>query len=436
MPYKISSQIAICFLLISGLVFSDVRAADTLTLAQCLERAKTKSPTIRLADNALRSADLSKQEFRTTAFPQLKIAAGASFAPMTPHFGYDPALSNGGQIGAQVVAEQPLYDGGRRNLKTQMANIDLARLLTERKQVARDLEFAVTQAFIAALQAQLEETLQQQNLAQLADYYELVKRLNAGGAVGYTDLLKTRADLSAAGITAEQAVEAVALAKYALAELMGTPEDTAFIPSGSLEEVTGDSIAAMYEEKPIDTMHVLDLAIANFFYKRSLTEILDARREWYPAVSLVGDFGLLTSRQNLQLQEPDRSSTIGYSIGITFEMPLFDWGGRDLRIQERQLAAEASKFQMEALQRSLVAEYQKARLQLLKARSRLIAIRANIKVVEDNFLLTKSKYAAGALTATEVLNAQQLLTETKAAEIQTMAEIQTLLARIKQITTE
>jgi outer membrane protein len=416
-------------------MLSDICAAETLTLEQCLERAKTKSPTIRLADNAFRSADLAKREFKSTGFPQLKIAAGASFAPMTPHFGYDPAISNGGQIGAQVVAEQPLYDGGRRNLKTLMANIDLERLSIERKQAKRDLTFAVTQAFIAALQAQLEESLQQENLIQLIDYFELVKRLNAGGAVGYTDLLKTQADLSNAAVTAEQAAESSTLAKYALAELMGDPMDTAFVPRGTLEESASDSTAATDIDGAIDTAHVLDLAIANFSYKRSLAEIQDARREWYPAVSMVGDFGLLTSRENLQLQKPDRTSIVGYSIGVAFEMPLYDWGGRNLRIQERRLAGEAIKIQMDSQQRSLAAEYQKNKLQLTHARTRLIAIRKNIKVAEDNFLLTKSKYAAGALSATEVLSARQLLTETQLAEIRTMADMQLLSARIKQMTT-
>ena len=52
---------------------------------------------------------------------------------------------------------------------------------------------------------------------------------------------------------------------------------------------------------------------------------------------------------------------------------------------------------------------------------------------EENFILTKSKYAAGAALALEVLAAQQMLTESHLAEIQTLADIRSLNARIERL---
>jgi len=406
---------------------------STLTLEQCLAKARANGPALRIAENAVRMAELSKRELSTTARPQLKTAIGAGYAPFSRHFGYDPALSNGGQLTGQLMAEQIIYDGGRRSVKATQFDLDIARSGKERQLAVRDLEFGVRQAYVGVLKAQAEVSLREQTLMQLADYLELVARLNAGGAVAYTDLLKTRVELSTASISAAQARQSVTLAKYDLAELMGKPEDTSFNLSGSLDAYPIGQFDVIDAHMPFDSSQNLELAVARLNCERSVTEIREAERDRLPTVSLVGDAGLLTSRENLQLPHAERFRSIGYSVGFSLDLPLFDWGGRRFRVQQRQLAAESAMLQSEALRRSIAAEYRKSQLQLISATSQLDSLRANIKVAEDNFLLTKSKYAGGAALASEVLSAQQFLAETKISELETLAEMQILLARLEQI---
>jgi outer membrane protein TolC len=78
-------------------------------------------------------------------------------------------------------------------------------------------------------------------------------------------------------------------------------------------------------------------------------------------------------------------------------------------------------------------EYRKILLQLSKAEERLLSLRSSMKAAEENFELTKSKYAGGGALSLEVLSAQQLLTDVKLEELQTLAEKQLLLARLEQI---
>ena len=80
-------------------------------------------------------------------------------------------------------------------------------------------------------------------------------------------------------------------------------------------------------------------------------------------------------------------------------------------------------------------ESRKTRVQIIKQRERLSVIQNNITSAEDNFLLTKSKYAGGGTLSLEVLSAQQLLTDTKLSELQTLADIQLLAAKMEQLTT-
>ncbi len=408
-------------------------AQTVLTLDQCLAKARANSPTLRQAENAIRSTELSRTVENRAALPQMKFLAGASYAPSSPHFGYDPAISNGGQLGSQIVLEQSLYDGGKRRFRLTQLNIERERLTKEQRAASRDLEYAVRETFIEVLRARSEVVLRTQSAVRLADYLELVKRLNAAGAVGYTDFLKTQVEVNAADRAVKQAGESESIARLTLAELMGAPEDTAFTLAGSLDSLT----IAMIDTTAftgIDSTSNLDLAIAALNYKSRAAEIRATQQEWHPSISLVADAGLLTSRDNLRLPDPERSSIAGYSIGVAFEMPLFDWGGRNVRTQQSRLSAEAVRFQNEILRRSITTEILKLRLQSSQALSRLEAIRSGSKMVEENFLLTKSKYAGGAALSSEVLNAQQLMTESRLDELDVLFQIHILSAKLEQIT--
>ena len=143
---------------------------------------------------------------------------------------------------------------------------------------------------------------------------------------------------------------------------------------------------------------------------------------------------MLTSYDNLRLSTPERAGVYGYMVGITLQVPLFNWGASDLRIQQRELATQALTLQLEGIRRSVSTEYRKTQLRLSKSDERLRSIRTSLKAAEENFMLTKAKYAAGGVLSLEVLSAQQLLTDLKLEELETIAEAELLSAKLEQIT--
>ena len=402
---------------------------STLTLEQCLQLARSNSPALRAADDAVRAAELSRSELTTTALPQLKGQLNGSYAPVPPPFGYDPVISNGGQIAGQIMFQQSLYDGGARGVKADQLQIDSERSIRERRRTERDLTFAVSQTFIEVLRAQREVELQQQSVDQLTAYLGLVQRLFNGGNVSYTDVLKTEVQLSTATLELQKARESVRIGRFSLSEIIGMEVDTSVTIAGSLENPS-DSTSTM----PEDTLAGnLDLSIASLIVDRGALEVELAKRERFPDISFTGDAGYLSSIENLRLPSSERVSALGYSLGVGIEVPIFNWGATGLRVEQRELELDAQRQQMELLRRSLSSEFRKTRLGLTNAKSRLQTIRANVAKAEDNFLLTRSKYAGGATLSLEVLSAQQLLTEAKLSELETLSTIRILSAKLKQL---
>jgi outer membrane protein TolC len=410
-----------------------LQAQHLYTLEECISIARKNSLALRISASSIHSTLSAQEELKMTARPQLKFGAGTIYAPTSKYFGYDPALSNGGQIAGQLILQQQIYDGGIRDLKSAQLDLELSHLSQEHYANDRDIIFGVREAYIELLFAQETAVLQQASTEQLSEYLDLVNRMYHGGNGSYTDVLKTTIQLASARIDVEQALESQNIAKLSLAQAMGIPGDTAIRASGTLEHLTRtttDSLGIVVTDSSFTN---LDLQMAQIEIEKDLIDVQLAQSERLPTILLNTDAGILTSYDNLHLPIGERSSMLGASIGISIELPIFTWGAIDLRTEQRKLAVEIKQDQKEQLRRSLLIERQKTLIRLHKALNELVALKRNIVVAEENYSLTKSKYAAGGSLAIEVLSAQQLLIETQTASLQSESNIRLLLAHLEQI---
>jgi len=407
---------------------------DTLSIDRALEIAHQHNLQLRIAENGMQSALFSRDELSTTKLPQLSFEGSAIYAPSSSHFGYDPAISNGGQFSGQVIARQSVYDGGIRRIKADQIGIDIDLRNREYRQAERDVRYSVKQAFIEVLQSCQEIQLEAESVAQLTEYMGRIRQLTGGGNTLYTDLLKTKVQLSNAEIALEKSHESFSLAKYRLAEVLGGTIDTAFIAVGTLGDSSITLIDSLLAAVP-DSATNLDVSLAALSIQRNQLEVDLTQQELSPNVSLIGDAGLLTSIDNLQLPYAERAGILGYSVGVLLEIPFFNWGATSLRIQEKERAVSGLRFQSELMRRSMISEAKQLRLQLIKDRERFRSLREYKNSAEENFLLTKSKYTGGGTLSLEVLSAQQLLSDARLSELQTQADIQLLSARLEQLLT-
>ncbi len=421
----------VCLFMIFGTIY--LQAQHVLTLDECIAIARRNSLTLRISTATARSAHFAQEELKTTSLPHLNFGAGAIYAPSSSSFGYDPALSNGGQLAGQVILQQPLYDAGVRQLKSSQLDLELTRLSHEYSAADRDIIFSVKEAYIELLFSQEATALLQSSAEQISEYLDLVNQLYRGGSGSYTDVLKTGVQLALAHIAVEHARESQNMAKLSLAHAMGIPADTALTAAGSLEYLSNTTADTLGTDASDSSFTNLDLQMAQLEIEKGRVEIKLAQSEILPSMNLNADAGLLTSFDNLHLPLSERSSMIGASIGLSIEFPLLTWGANDLRIEQRKLAVDIQLDQQELLRRSILTERQKMILQLHTAWSRLDILKQNVQAAEENFSLTKSKYASGGSLALEVLSAQQLLVDTRTTFLQTASDIRLLLARLEQI---
>jgi outer membrane protein len=429
------TKASLLFLALSITGSSFAQTITALTLDQALDLTKQNSLKLRISDRDLERTTLARSELRASGFPQVSAKAGASYAPDSRHFGYDPAITDGGQLNGQLVVEQPVYDGGVRRLKMRQLGVDLEKLRAERELTERDLIVEVKQRFIELLQGQREQDMRQESVGQLQSYLDLVRSRNRGGAVPYSDVLKTQLDLSNENVAMERAHNSSLKAALALEAVMGVPADTSLVAAGSLDSLAVAHVDSILRAQPGDPRQNVELHNAALDVQRSELDVQLARRERRPMVDVIADAGYLSSRNNLTVSGGDRYSGLGFSAGISSTLSLFNGGATRLRIQQTEIARETLRIQRELLQRSIAGQVQSLGLQIQSQLRTLDIQQRTIEVAEQNYLLARSTYAGGGTTATEVLSAQQMLRDARFAELETFVEMAQLRLQLEQATT-
>jgi outer membrane protein TolC len=87
-------------------------------------------------------------------------------------------------------------------------------------------------------------------------------------------------------------------------------------------------------------------------------------------------------------------------------------------VEQKALAAEIQDVRVHQLARSVESERLRVLIAIRSGRRLSVSCEANVRLAEDNYLLTKSRYAGGDALSLEVLTAQQAVTDTRLAALQ------------------
>jgi outer membrane protein TolC len=157
----------------------------------------------------------------------------------------------------------------------------------------------------------------------------------------------------------------------------------------------------------------------------TLYDISIAQAERMPTVSIAGDVGALGVKAS------EFHEDLGYSLFLSLDLPLFNWGAIGDRIQQKELASQQLEAEAQLRSREIETEYSVTKSDLEASRNALAGYTDNIARAEENYLTAKSRFAGGAGSNLEVLEAQRLLTEAKlnrsGAQFQVRADRATLL---------
>ena len=300
--------------------------AQTHTLGYYIDHGIKNSPLLKDYQTQMLSNGIDSQKIKAAFKPQVGLNGQAYYAPNISGYGYDAAVTNGGNYQAQVGVSQQLIM--KKSKKAQFESIDIQnRYLGNQSEVSTlDLKKAITEQYVIAYRdfSLLQSVLQVLDL--LNNEEEVLKLLVQRGVYAETDFMNVRMIKETQLLSYRQSKMQYRTDIYELNILCGL-DDTAMVELGKpdipLPQNFDPATSVLLRQYRIDSL--------KFANRKSLVDL-----NYQPILAAFGDAGLWTA--NL----PTAYKNFGAGVGLNFSMPLYDGKQRKMEYQKIALSAQIS----------------------------------------------------------------------------------------------
>jgi outer membrane protein TolC len=289
------------------------------TLAFYLQEAVRNSPLLKDYQSQIESNGIDSQRIRASYKPQVTGSSINSFAPTIQGYGYDRAITNGGQISGIVNVSQTLVSKG--NLSAQYANLQLQSqgIANNARISEQDLKRMITNQYLTAF-----GTLQELDLAReirdlLQKEIAILKIQTEKNVYRQTDYLTLLVTVQQQDLSLRQ-LDIQFHNDYATLNYLAGIVDTAAVdltePSFPDESLISPDQSIFFQKYTIDSlMLVQNRKIIDYSYK--------------PKLNIYANGGYLSS------WEYQGYKNFGTSVGLDLSIPIYD--GKQKKMQYKKL---------------------------------------------------------------------------------------------------
>jgi len=415
----------------------------TLTLQDALQRAKANSPQFQAAVTALGLAHGDKVQARAATLPNVNyttafiytqgqgIPTGVAAPPTTPKF-----VANNGvhEYIAQGVFSQAISGAVVADYRRTEALEAAARARQEI--AARGLVVTVVEAYYGYLVTQRKYATEQQAFAEAERFFNITQKLEKGGEVAHSDVVKAQIQYQGQKRDLEQAQLEMNRSRLELAILLFPDFNENFAVVDDLGQPA--PLPTFQEVEAAGTRNNPDLRAAIFSARAASQEVSAARWDMLPSVSLEFFYGIDANqfatygRFDPTLGRNPRN--LGYSGAATLNLPVWNWGAGLSRVKQANLQRKQAQVELSFAQRQLLAELRSFYDELEVAHTQLETLGQSAALAAESLRLINLRYQAGESTVLEVVDAQNTLTLTRNAYDDGQLRFRTAQANLQTLT--
>lgn len=379
-------------------------APVALTLADALNRAKANSPAFQAALMQYGLAKEDRLQARAALLPNVQYTNSFIYTQGNGITGLYIANNGVHEYISQGVAHESLAFG---SLADYQRTVGLQVLAKARAEVAaRGLVVTVVQLFYGLLSAQ-GRTLNVQRATDEAQHFlDLSKKLEAGGEVAHSDVVKAQIQANDAARQLQDTKLAEQNARLSLAVLLFPNFFQDFSLVNDLSSAPHLPDRSSVEQLAKNNNPELQGAFAALVAANR--ELTVAKAGHLPSLTVDMFYGIDAN----QFATEDRNGlrNLGYAGAATLNIPIFSWGATQSKVKQAQLQQHQAQVELSAAQRQALADFQAFYAEAQTALSQLGMLRSSADLAADSLRLTNMRYQAGEATALEVVDAQNTLT--------------------------
>ncbi len=414
-------------LLLLGLALSVLAAgagparAQRLNLEECLQLARQQNLALQSASKNPQLAAEQVREARSSYLPQVDLNAGytAQAAPQEVILGTAEAPTQDKSYAHMTLsAEQLLYDFGRTAARVHSAEAQAEVAGSILASSEQDLFLSTTRTYFQVLAAEQLLRTANDEVAQVEEHRRVAAALYEQGVVTRNDLLQ--AEVRLASSRQQQLARQGVLDNtwFALNYLTGRPGETrAELVEEAIPDETAALAVATLNGRPELLAQQQRVVAANAAVEESRSAYLP---ELY--ARLAADYV-----DNSYVKE----QTI-YSATLGLRVNLFDGQAKDARLRQSLIALDREKLRLDDVRAQTELDYRQASTDARVARRRIEVAETAIRQAAENLRINRERYLAQVGTATEVLDAQTLLTQSLADLALSRFDYHVAVARVRR----
>ncbi|HEY4208477.1 MAG TPA: TolC family protein [Puia sp.] len=391
-----------------------VCSAQVRDLPYFLQQAQNASPLIKDYQNQVQSLGVDSELIRASYRPQVNGISNNVYAPIFHGFGYDNAISNGGQISAQVQVTKTF--AGNNNLNTQYRTIalDKTTIGINGSVAKRDLDKTVTAQYIVTYGDNVTVGFNREMLDLLQKEDTLLRALTQNNVYKQADYLTFYVTLQQQELLYRQS-EIQWRNDYAQLNYLCGINDTG---------------AAVLPDPGIRIGEIPD-AGGSLFYRQFLTDSLKninqrevIRYSYKPKLSMFGDAGYLSSLAY------EAQKNFGASVGLTLNVPIYDGKQKKMKLSKIEIAERTRANYRDFFVRQYSQQIAQLKQQLRATEGLIEQIGGQIKYARTLIDVNAKLLESGDVRITDLvlavntyLNARNLLNQNHISRLQILNQI-------------
>ncbi|MFH1279658.1 MAG: TolC family protein [Candidatus Eisenbacteria bacterium] len=432
----------------------------SLTLEEAVRIGLENSRRLAVARTAEESAVEEVKEARAAFFPEISLQASyvrLDEAPYIPANSFlslldgfrspfeslvrrgvlEPAALEGIAGGPRrvVVGDENNYAAGLRLKQPLFTGFALRgayesakrRSEAERWSVRREEEgvrFEVSAAYYDLVKARALTEVARESRERLAAHLRDLEVRREEGALLQVDLLRGKVELSRAKLEESRAGNGTGLAASRLCHLLGLPVDTPLDPAetpGTLGALPDDpaGMGAVARDRRADRAALLAAIEA----ARAGARV--PRGRFYPNLFFVGSYDW--KRPDREFEDDFYDS---WNVGLALDWTLFDGGARRSRVGRASLEESRLRELLGLLDDSIAIEVKHALLFRREAVEALALAEEQCAAAEEFRRVVREAFDGGAATATDLLDAETMLTAARGERVFARADLHLAEARL------
>lgn len=386
------------------------------TLEECVAVALDRNPQYKASLEGVVSAGEAAKAAQAPYYPDFSFSMG--YQRMRTHIFLPnsldiplivPVVGPTDVNSASVSGSYTLWDSGLRKAQKEAGRANQAAALELSGQSREDVTFAVHQAYYGLLAAQEARDVAEQSLKRTEDHQRLAETRKAAGAVPLVDVMRARVEVANAKLALVQAEGNLRVARGGLNTAMGLPPDAplSLATPGGDPAPPGDQEAEALFTQALRDRPELKAAAERAASKKA--QVSAARSTYGPKVLASAKYGRLDSDYFPQ--------DLDWAVGVTFQIPIFSYArSHNLAKARSDLAQE--ELNTKRIELSVQQEVWSDLSKVQEAWASIASAQALKADAAETLRLAEARYAAGAGTVTDFLDAETNLSQAELALVQ------------------